>query len=359
MTEPAKSRSFPKEDPLYSQLLTIAVAGVGGAACAYAQVPAGYMSGAMAMTAVFAMTGYGAQIGLALRLIAMLLSGISIGSAVTPETLHNVVTYPVSVSAMLVCVVLMTATSSFVLSRFAHWDKSTAFLAAVPGAMSYILSIIPNLKANAPRVAITQMIRALILMGLVPLFVAETGYHLAGLGTRPTDPLDVFLGLIISGGALGYILHKKRFGGGMLLGSMLISGLIHATGYASGRAPDGAMISGQILIGAWAGSRFVGFDWRNFIASSPAMLGSVSISIIFSALFAAGAAQMLGVAFGATFLAYAPGGFEAMTVLAVALGFDPLFVAAHHLARYFLLNIGLPLYLRYIMKMQLTPPPQN
>jgi uncharacterized protein len=359
MSDTPKSRSFPKEDPYYLQALTVAVAGLGGAACAYMQVPAGYMSGAMALTAVFAITGYAAQIGLLLRLAAMLISGISIGSAVTPETLHNVVTYPVSVTTMLICVLLMTTTSSFVLSRFAGWDRATAFLAAVPGAMSYILSIIMTLKANAPRVAITQMIRALILMGLVPLLVAETGYHLVGLGTRPTDPLPIFFGLAAIGGAFGYFLHKKRFGGGMLLGSMIVSGLIHATGYAHGRAPDWAMICGQVLIGAWAGSRFVGFDWRNFLSSAPAMLGAVTISIIFSAVFAAGASHILGVAFGATFLAYAPGGFEAMTVLAVALGFDPLFVAAHHLARYFLLNIGLPLYLRYVLKANITQPPQR
>jgi uncharacterized protein len=359
MSEPSKSRSFPREDPILRQLLTVAVAAIGGYLCALAQVPAGYMSGAMALTAVFAITGYAGQIGLVLRLIAMLISGISIGSAVTPETLHNVVTYPISVSTMLVCVVMMTYTSSFMLVRFAKWDRSTALLAAVPGAMSYILSIIMTLKANAPRVAITQMMRALILMGLVPLLVAQTGYHLVGLGTRPIDPLPIFCGLATVGGLFGYFLHKKRFGGGMLLGAMVVSGLVHAVGYAPGRAPDWAMIGGQILIGAWAGSRFVGFDWSNFMRSAPAMLGAVSLSILFSALFAAGASEFLGVAFGATFLAYAPGGFEAMTVLAVALGFDPLFVAAHHLARYFLLNIGLPLYLRYRMDMKPIQPPQR
>ena len=35
-----------------------------------------------------------------------------------------------------------------------------------------------------------------------------------------------------------------------------------------------------------------------------------------------------------------------MAVLALALGFDPFYVAAHHLARFFLLNFGMPVVIR-------------
>ena len=41
-------------------------------------------------------------------------------------------------------------------------------------------------------------------------------------------------------------------------------------------------------------------------------------------------------------MAYAPGGQDAMMVLALSLGVDPIFVSAHHLARYFLINLTLP-----------------
>jgi hypothetical protein len=42
-------------------------------------------------------------------------------------------------------------------------------------------------------------------------------------------------------------------------------------------------------------------------------------------------------------VAFAPGGLEAMTVLALALGLDPLYVGAHHLARFFAISFTLPL----------------
>jgi uncharacterized membrane protein AbrB (regulator of aidB expression) len=36
--------------------------------------------------------------------------------------------------------------------------------------------------------------------------------------------------------------------------------------------------------------------------------------------------------------------------LALALGFDPFYVAAHHLARFFLLNIGMPVVIRVLLQ---------
>jgi uncharacterized membrane protein AbrB (regulator of aidB expression) len=45
-------------------------------------------------------------------------------------------------------------------------------------------------------------------------------------------------------------------------------------------------------------------------------------------------------------LAYAPGGVEAMTIMAFALGLDPAFVGAHHVVRLIVLNVFVPLWLR-------------
>ncbi len=39
---------------------------------------------------------------------------------------------------------------------------------------------------------------------------------------------------------------------------------------------------------------------------------------------------------------FAPGGLEAMTTMAFALGLDPLFVGAHHLARFLPISLTLP-----------------
>jgi uncharacterized membrane protein AbrB (regulator of aidB expression) len=46
-------------------------------------------------------------------------------------------------------------------------------------------------------------------------------------------------------------------------------------------------------------------------------------------------------------VAFAPGGLEAMVVLAFAMDLDPAFVAAHHLARFLLIALAAPFVVRW------------
>ncbi len=347
---PTGSRAFLAEAPFRLQVSTIAIGAVGGLAFWRLGVPAGAMSGAMATVALvgafpkIATPSIG-QLGSFLRYAAMLVSGVSIGTSVTLDTLRNILAYPASVIGMMICVVAMTAASTMISMRFSKWDRETALLAAVPGAMAYILSVVLTSGANAPRVVAVQMFRVFFLVALVPMFVAEAGVPLGSITARPADTLEIFFLECLCGGVVGYLFTRLKIAGGMMLGAMFVSGAFHAAGYAGGRAPTFFLIAGQILIGCWTGSRFVGFDWSRLLREGPSMLGAIGAAVAVSAAFSWSAATLLGLPFGATFLAYSPGGFEAMTVLAMALGFDPFYVAAHHLARFFMLNIGLPLTL--------------
>jgi uncharacterized membrane protein AbrB (regulator of aidB expression) len=47
-------------------------------------------------------------------------------------------------------------------------------------------------------------------------------------------------------------------------------------------------------------------------------------------------------------VAFAPGGLEAMMVLALILGLDPLYVGIHHLARFLGIGLALPLVVTWL-----------
>ena len=51
-------------------------------------------------------------------------------------------------------------------------------------------------------------------------------------------------------------------------------------------------------------------------------------------------------------VAYAPGAQDTMMVLALALHLDPIFIGAHHLSRYLLVSLSIPLLGKW-----LGPPP--
>jgi len=81
----------------------------------------------------------------------------------------------------------------------------------------------------------------------------------------------------------------------------------------------------------------------------------VLLSSVIAALFAGGVAQLTGLPFGQVWVAYAPGGVEAMAAMALALGYDPAFIATHHLSRIVLLLFSLSLLLRLFRSPPVDP----
>ena len=337
--------------PLAGQALTIAGAGAGGAVVAALGVPAGWLSGAMFATAVMAALRVAEPLSTPLRWLAMVFSGVAIGSAVTPAMLKSVAAYPLSIGLMSLSVAVSTGVCSSLLVRVRGWSRATAFFASVPGALSYVFSVAATMEnVDVSRVAIVQVLRVFLLMGFVPLLVAESGVASVNAITYFTDPPTTLLALLLFGAATGFLLEKLRVAGGMLFGGMLASGVAHAMSWAPGRPPPSIAMFAQILIGAWVGARFIGFDWGLFGRSSIAAVGSFVVAIVIAAGFSYGAAAWLHAPFAQTLLAFSPGGLEAMTLLAFAMGIDPLFVGAHHLARFFLISAALPLALKVWMR---------
>ena len=62
--------------------------------------------------------------------------------------------------------------------------------------------------------------------------------------------------------------------------------------------------------------------------------------------FAEAASLLLGVSQAAALMAFAPGGLEAMAILAFTLAIDPVYVAAHHLVRFMAIGLTVPLIFR-------------
>jgi membrane AbrB-like protein len=244
---------------------------------------------------------------------------------------------------MALCVVCMTLASTLVWSWLMGWPPAMALLSSVPGSMSYIVSVSMSLGADAAKVAVVQMSRVIFLVTVLPFIVVwESGGHLGVISHAHADTLHVLIPTLAVGIVVGALFTWAGMGGGMLFGSLVASGAIHYLGYGEGRVPGWVLDGGQILLGSWVGTRFIGFDWRLFGKICIGTTASVGAAMAVSVVFAMIVSTFFGVSFGASLMAYAPGGQDAMMVLALSLGVDPIFVSAHHLARYFLINLTLP-----------------
>lgn len=330
-----------------AQAVTILGGAAGGFATAALGVPAGWLSGAMFATAVLAALGIAVPLSNHIRRVTFVGSGIAIGSAVTPAMLRGFAAYPGTLALMALSVAGATWSGTRLLSRLDGWSRETAFFASVPGALSYVFSVAAETPgADLPRIAVVQVMRVFLLMGLVPLLVAETGAPLIAPAPGPIDPLPVLLALLVFGAALGFVLERARVTAGMMFGAMIVAAVAHGTGIAPGRPPPAFTEAAQILIGVWVGARFVGFDWSLLGRSLVASFGSFLAAIAITALCAGAAAGVFDIPFAQALVAFSPGGLESMSLLSIALALDPLFVSAHHLARFILISATLPLALR-------------
>jgi membrane AbrB-like protein len=229
--------------------------------------------------------------------------------------------------------------------RWAGWDPETGFYASAPGALSSVLALAHAAGVDVRRVAFSQTVRVFLLIASLPGVLAllnqgGTGAVIVGMPTGG-DIGEIVL-MASAGVAAGLLADRFNVPGGLIVGAMAASAVMHATGYVSARLPLYALVPGFIVLGALIGARFIGTDLsmvRRMLLDS---VGAFFVSIFVTVFFALAAAPLAGESLGKTIVAFAPGALEAMIILAFMLDLDPAFVGAHHLARFLLISVLLP-----------------
>jgi uncharacterized protein len=312
----------------------------GGAVIGGLGAPAGWLSGAMMGVAALAAAGRAVPLPKPLQKFTILIAGVGMGSGLTPATLHTLARYPASLALLVAAIAAMTAASFLTLGRAEGFDRATAFYSAVPGALSYVFLVASDAGADLARVAVIQVFRIFVLMAVVPL-IARLGVATQA-GGYASDPLWITLALVALGGAAGIALERAKTPNAMLYAGVLVSLGAHGAGLAPGRLAPGLQIAAQTLVGAWVGARFIGFDWRLLRRLAFAAAASFLAAFATATMFAVAATLLTGLPFADALAAFAPGGLEAMTMMAFALGLDPLYVGAHHIARFVVISLALP-----------------
>jgi uncharacterized protein len=330
----------------WPQILLLIVSCAGGAVAALFALPAAWLSGGMIAVAALAATGAAVSAGPTLRQTAVLFAGVALGSAATPDMVDSLAHFPLSLAILGTAIVAITAAGTVYLKRLPGWSRETALFASLPGALSLTLTVAATTNADIRRIAVVQIFRVFVLVALLPPVLAAGGLRMVASSFAHFDPPWMLCLLLAGGLATGLVFERLRIGSGMLLGALAFSATLHATSVAPGRLPAWFQMSGQICVGAWMGSRFVGFDWRLLGHSLRAAIGAFVLSLMISASFAYLTTLTLSIPFADTIVAFAPGAVEAMTVLAFALGLDPLYVGSHHLARFIVISLAAPLLLR-------------
>ena len=328
-------------------LRTLAIAAAGGIAFDLLGLPGPYLSGAILACSVAALAGLEQRVPRRLRDAAYALLGVVVGSTIDADTLRLLPQWPVSLAALAVAMAALLLVLPRYFVAVHRIDPSTAKLCAVPGALSLVMAMAEDLAVDGRRVAVLQSLRLVMLMLLVPAAV--------GVGLDPGTSVgapQALLGaadaaLVLTLSALGIPLAARlRIPGPSFTGPMLTSGVLFASGAVSGALPAPLIAVAFVAMGASIGARFTGVDRAYLLSCLGAGTGGALIAIALTGLVAWPAAALLDLPFIQIWLAIAPGGFDAMTALALALEVDPAFVAGHQLVRLIGLFVLVPFLFR-------------
>jgi membrane AbrB-like protein len=340
---------------------TLLIGTTGGAIFTVAGMPAGWLSGAMIAVAVAALARRPMTVPAPLARVVFVLIGISLGGAVTPETLKGVATWPLSV--VLLCVGMTCAMfgSALYLKKVHGWDMLSGLFGSAPGALSQVMAYATQYHSDLRGIAIVQTIRVVILTALLPLALALFGLVPATPVARSftvTDSIVEIALLVAISTAAAILAHFVRFPGGLIFGAMLASAVLHGTGLIHAAMPWWIVSAVMVCLGCLTGSRFANTELRLLLKHFGAALGSFSVAVLIVSVFAVAAAWVVNLNVPDIVVSYAPGALDAMMILALALHLDPIFVGAHHVTRFMLISLLLPLFVRIYGQTPPPPPPK-
>lgn len=274
-----------------------------------------------------------------MRDLAFAAIGISIGSNVTSDSLQLMARWPVSLAALIVSIVLTTAASTVYLRRVQGWDRETALLSSTPGALSMAVALASQGYGDARAVSVTQTIRLMALTVGLPLLLGGTATVRPASVTMSLAALAVLLVLTF---AVGELLDRVHVPTPALIAGMVVTAAAHLLGFAPGNLPPVAAFPAMVITGSFVGARFAGVGWPELRAGFRSALVMVVMTSIISAGFAVMIGRQLGMSFAQVWVAFAPGGAETMSAMAIALGYDQAYISSHHVLRILLLSSLLP-----------------
>lgn len=326
--------------------VTLALGFAGAFGAEALGLPAAPLIGAAVASSAAAWGGIRLQVDHRLRDLGFLAVGLSLGSGVRPDVVSEAADWGVSLVMLCLSVLTTLWLSALLLRRFGGLDRDTSLLASAPGTLSLVMAMAAERKGDVTAITVIQSMRLLLLTAILPLAVVWVG---GGSRTQPALP-DLPVQALLSIVALGWLvsLPIKRFGfpAAFLLGGMIAGALGQLSGVVSGLPAYWTLFMGYALIGSVIGSRFTGITLRQVWAQAGLTVIMVSTAALVSGGFAVFVGLWTDIPADQLWIAYAPGGVEAMAAIGLALGIDPAFVALHHLVRIGVLMLCLPLLMR-------------
>ena len=327
-------------------ILTVGAGLVGGYLFYRLRLPAPWLSGALVGAVLLLVTGVKPVMPDTIRDLGMLFAGALTGSAITPEMLRALERYPVSLLLLALTTLAIVFAGRFALVRIFHWDKTSALFASVPGALSAVIAAVSETRSDMLRVVAVQSFRMFVLVAVLPSATLLAVREVNAVTPEVVGAVPFAIMMVVAV-LVAWLFQSLNVMAPFLLGGMAAAGLLHVTGLVTGSPPAEIVSMSMVIVGVYAGSRFSGLDFQTVKSLFLPGLLLLLVTITVAGIGAALTARLAHVPLPEALVAFAPGGLEAMIVLGLAMGLDPLYVSSHHVARFVMIAAVLPFLVRH------------
>lgn len=324
-------------------LVTLSLSAIGGLVATMLGLPAGWMVGGVLAVTAGTMLGLPIAMPDWLRDLTFLLIGMSMGASVAPDSLSLIASWPVSIAALAIELVLIIAATGWMLARFFKLDTATAYLSSFPGHLSFVMGIASSGLGDPRQIVIIQVIRILMLTICVPIGTLLLPIdHFAP--AVATDSLGLVPLLTLAAGCIagGLVFLRLQVPAGFVLGAMAVATAAKLGGLYTAGMPAPLVVITLVLTGALIGSRFAGITRQEFLTAAKGGLIATAMTVAIVTMIAFVVSLMIDMPYGQIWLGLSPGALEGMGALGIALGYDTAFIAAHHVIRLLMLSFAIP-----------------
>ena len=342
---------------MISVVRALVVGALGGALAFAIGVPAPWLAGSLIATIIAVYSNQTLELPAWLRTLAFILLGIQTGTAVNADTLYRAAQWPLSILCMSFTVVIIVWACMLYYERLRKWDTATAYFASLPGALSMVILLAGTSGADMRRVTISQCVRLFFLIAALPVVIVFISPTSDVAATTPVagNVFEIII-LVLASAVTGLLFERLRVPAGLILGSALASAALGLGDVIHGGAPDSILVPANVILGVMIDLRFKGIS----LAELGSVLGDgfagFAIAMVLAVAGALFTSLAAGLPFALTLLAFAPGGLEAMTIMAFALNLDPAYVAAHQVARYIGLVLFMPAVTSFVLHRNVAAP---
>jgi membrane AbrB-like protein len=230
-------------------------------------------------------------------------------------------------------------------------DRKTAFFATTSGGVVEMTNIAARHNAELEPIAVVHTMRVAFIVVCAPLLVIGFTGSAAPVPPIPSVPWPLFIGLLLVGGVVGYVINSLEWPNAFFLGPLAVGAVFATLGLVEGRAPDALLVAAQVFMGTSLGTQFR----REFLTRLLPLMLRASLVILFTtatnAAIGVGLAYLLGYPVGTMVLALVPGGMAEMVLTAKLLNLDALVVMGFQLLRIvmvlFLAEVSYRLFIRF------------